>query len=153
MPSSSAKDIVSPYKGIFSMRVKDRSGNIVHEFTDHNMIVNLSKIAMAYLISENTDVAKAKIITTFGVGVGTAAASPEDTSLVRQYTNIILSHDFPEPGRVRFNWGLSYTEANGMDISEFGLFCADGSMFAHKVRGSIHKDEDLSFEGEWTIIF
>lgn len=153
MPTIGSQDNVTPCRGEFTMRVVDKCGNTVSEYSDRNMIVNLSKVAMALLVSELSPEAQGKVITTFGVGTGEAQAAPDDTSLTNAYTNAVLSHDFPSPGRVRFTWSLDYGEANGRDISEFGLFCADGSMFAHKVRGAVHKDSDLAFEGTWTIIF
>ena len=145
------KDIISPYKGIFSFRIKDRNGLVVYNYSDNNMIVTQSKLALSYLVSEANR--EDKIITQFGIGTGQTAATPSDTMLENLYIKPLINHDFPEPGRVRFHWALEYGEANGVAISEFGLFCSDGTLFARKVRGTITKEEDLSFEGEWTIVF
>lgn len=155
MHTTNAQDRINPCRGEFSMRVYDRAGNVVDEYKDHNMIVNGAKSAMAYLVSSAR---QDKVITKFGVGVGTAEATPGDTSLTLPHMNFITGFDYPESmegtvDRVCFHWSLDYAEANGMSISEFGLFCADGTMFAHKVRGQITKEEDLKFAGDWTIIF
>lgn len=138
-------------KGKFLMRVLNRSGLIVSEYRDNNMIVNGARIAMSRLVSEGIE--SGKVITRFGVGTNTDTATPADTGLTDCYANAIITHDFPEAGTVRFFWKLGYDEANDKNISEFGLFCDDGSLFSRKVRSPIFKAADLAFEGEWSIIF
>lgn len=144
-------DHIFSLKGIFSMRVLDKSGRIIASWCDNNMIVNGARIAMSMLVSEGADTGK--VITRFGVGTCANTATPADTVLQDTYANDILNHDFPEAGTVRFFWKLGYDEANDKNISEFGLFCADGSLFSRKVRSPIFKASDISFEGEWSIIF
>lgn len=143
-------DKVLTLRGVFSMRVLDKSGAVINTYEDHNMIVNSARVAMSMLVSEgNND----KIITTFAVGTNNETATPTDTTLSQIYTNTLLGHSFPEDGTVRFDWKLGYDEANDMNITEFGLICADGSLFTRKVRSPIYKASDISFEGEWYIIF
>jgi hypothetical protein len=51
-------------------------------------------------------------------------------------------------------FGRIATECNGMAIREFGLVTVNGSLFARKVRESpLHKDADVSIEGEWSVEF
>ncbi|MNC78397.1 hypothetical protein D3C75_1305980 [compost metagenome] len=54
---------------------------------------------------------------------------------------------------MRFAFTLGESEANGLNIRELGLLCADETLFARKVRGLIEKTSDLSITGSWTIIF
>lgn len=143
-------DASKPMRGVFRLRVRNTSGEIVDQYEDHNVIVNDAKSALAALISEGST---GKIITQFGVGVGTNTAVPTDTALTEPYINQLTGHTFPEPGVVTFNWALGYDEANDMDISEYGLICSDNSLFSRKVRRVIHKSSDLYFEGDWSIIF
>lgn len=154
MSTTSTIDKMNSLKGVFTMRVKDLAGNVVMEYEDHNMIVNAAKTAMAALISDPAAHEK-KVITSFGVGTGMNAASATDTALTNPYIKGIVGYDYPEGtfDRVRFHWTLEYSEANHKPITEFGLFCADGTLFAHKVRDVISKDDTLAFEGTWTIIF
>lgn len=147
----SISDQILSLRGLFSMRVLDKSGKIIESWSDNNMIVNGARIAMSMLVSEGAN--SNKIITRFGVGTGQNTATPTDTSLTDIYVNSILGHDFPEAGTVRFFWKLGYDEANEKNISEFGLFCDDGSLFSRKVRSPLFKASDISFEGEWSIIF
>lgn len=147
----SISDRIMSLRGIFSMRVLDKTGKIIDSWRDNNMIVNGARVAMSMLVSEGADTGK--VITRFGVGTCQDTATPADTGLSDIYTNAIINHDYPEAGTVRFFWKLGYDEANDKNISEFGLFCADGSLFSRKVRSPIFKASDISFEGEWSIIF
>lgn len=157
----------APVRGEFAMIVRDRSGNIVDRYEDHNMIVNGAKMVMAKLISEAASpssdaedaptVGSQKMITTIAFGNGVAAVDATDTGMTGTdtVTKPLDGHEFPEgtEDRVQFNWSLGYGEANDLHITEFGLLCADETLFAHKVRNEIYKDDTLSFEGTWTIIF
>lgn len=145
-----SSDAVRPLRGEFLMRVLDKSGNVIDTFEDHNMIVDLARVAMSRLVGEGEQM---KIITRFGVGTNQITATPADTELEDPYVNDILGHDYPERGTVRFSWKLGYDEANEKNISEFALFCDDGTMFSRKVRSPIYKAADIAFEGEWSIIF
>lgn len=151
MAGISIADKPQALRGVFTMRVLDKAGKIIAAFKDDNMIVNGARVAMSMLVSEGADTGK--VITRFGVGVGTETATPADTELSQCYVNDILGHDYPASGTVRFFWKLGYDEYNEKNISEFGLFCADGSLFSRKVRSPIFKAGDISFEGEWSIIF
>lgn len=151
MPGIKIADSACQLKGFFAMRVLNSRGLVVAEYRDDNMIVNGARIAMSRLVSEGFE--SGKVITRFGVGTGVDTATPADTSLTDCHMNDIIGHDFPEAGTVRFLWKLGYDEANDKNISEFGLFCSDGSLFSRKVRSPIFKASDLAFEGEWSIIF
>lgn len=142
---------ISPMRGEFTLIGKDKEGNIVINYSDKNLIVNNAKVALASLVSNAG--AESKIITQIGFGTSSTTPSPNDTTLAAPYKKNVLGYSYPEAGKVRFSWRLEYGEANGKAISEFGLLCADGSLFARKVRGAITKEEDLALEGEWTIIF
>lgn len=146
----------APMRGVFSLRVKDREGNIVEEYEDHNMIVNGAKMVMAKLISDPSKAANL-VVRNIAFGTGLASAAADDTSLGNLQTlKNIDSYEYPADtaDRVQFNWSLGYDECNEKDITEFGLVCADSeTLFAKKTRRAIYKDDTLSFEGTWTIIF
>lgn len=163
---SSATD-KAKLRGIFSMRVLDRSGNVLEEYEDNNMIVNGAKQAMSFLVSDASQAAN-KVVTRIGFGTDTTEAQPEDEALGNEIPPVdvpegqtvasvrkqLTGHSYPSTDRVQFNWALAPAEGNGSDICEFGLFTEDGTLFAHKVRsGVVHKDDSMSFEGTWTILF
>lgn len=137
-------------KGIFHLDVI-KNGKIIDSFTEHNLIVNLCRSNLARLMAgdENgSPIGK--------ISFGTSNRSPEvtDTTITNPYTKNIDSYNFPEAGRVTFNWSLATTEANGKSILEFGLLSANGTLNARKVRvNPINKESDISLLGTWTIIF
>lgn len=146
----SIQDKTTPLRGVFSMRVIDRSGMVIREYRDHNMIVNSAREALAKLVSEGDP---SKCISRFAVGINDEPPTPTDTIITGMYRNAIVVHEFPEPGVVKFKWQLGYEEANGMNIVEYGLLCEDDSLFARKTREAIYKASDIAFDGEWSIIF
>lgn len=136
-------------RGDFRLRVY-RNGVLVEEQHDPNMIMNVAKDAMARLIGG--DVA-GKSITSIGFGTNGIGPSPDDTALTGAYSKPVADVTYPATGQAAFSWTLGTSEANGTAITELGLVCEDGTLFARKVRGAINKASDLSLDGVWTIIF
>lgn len=125
-----------------------RNGLLVDWWQDKNLIVNGAREMLAQLIAGDGD---GKAVTHIGFGTSGDAASPDDTALTGGYWRALSGHSYPEPGKVRFSFVLSTTEANGMTIREFGLRTSDGTLFSRKARGAIEKNDDISLEGTWTI--
>jgi hypothetical protein len=49
-------------------------------------------------------------------------------------------------GRVTISWELLTSEDNGQAIMEFGLVCADNTLFSRRVRANpIYKEADISY--------
>lgn len=142
---------ISPMRGEFTVRGINRAGEVVFNYTDKNLIVNTAKSAIAKLISDPT--ADAKVVSKIAFGTNGSTPTPNDTGITDAYTKDIPSYSYPETNKVTFFWGLDFGEANSKEIAEFGLLCADSTLFARKVRGTIRKEEDLALEGEWTIVF
>jgi hypothetical protein len=137
-------------RGAFFLRIR-KNGEIVEEYRDENMIMNVAKTAMARLIAGD---GAGKTITKIGVGTNGIGPTPDDTQLTGAFVKLVAGHTYPQPGHVTFSWSLATTEANGMAIREFGLICSDNTLFARKTRGAIEeKADDISLEGSWTIIF
>jgi len=136
-------------RGMFEVRVY-RTGTLVEEYRDNNMILNMAKDALARLIA---GAGAGKVISKIGFGANGVGPSPDDTALTAPFAKAVSGITYPVPGQVRFAWTLATTEANGMVIREFGLICSDGTLFARKTRGAIEKAADISLDGSWTIIF
>lgn len=135
--------------GIFTLNMF-RDGALVETVVENNLIVQLAKNQLAHLIAgDGAD----RHITRIGFGVGSSPATPNDTGLTSSYVKAVGVPTYPAAGQVRFPWSLSTSEANGKSITEFGLICADGRLFARKVRAPIDKQSDLSLTGHWTILF
>jgi hypothetical protein len=154
-------DTQKTLKGILCCRVYQHVNGerrLIEEYYDNNLIVNMARVQMARLVAgefEDRNIAK--------IGFGTNETKPEvgDTDLTGAFVKELDGYEFPDMGQVLFNWSLSTSEANGMAIREFGLFCEDDALFARrrreKVGGDpadpIYKESDISLEGTWTIIF
>jgi hypothetical protein len=139
-----------PLRGIFEMRVY-KSGKLIDEITDSNLIVDIAREQMAHLVAGETS---GRHIASIAFGTSNVDPLPSDTVLTGQWSRAISSHTFPSGGKVRFDWQLGVMENNGMAIREFGLLTADGKLFARKTRTNpINKEADISVEGNWTIIF
>lgn len=136
-------------KGEFEVKII-KNGNIIEVFTDKNLIVNLAKETLAKLIGGD---GTGKSITKISFGTSGISPTPDDISIISAYTKNIDSHTYPALNKVTFNWTLGTNEANGKAIKEFGLICSDNTLFSRKTRGTIEKENDISLEGTWTIIF
>ncbi len=142
-----------PLRGDFCLQVwRDTPAGrvLVEQIDERNMIVNGAKNQLARLIGGDP---ANRHVNRIAFGVGRSPASPNDTALTGAYTKALTATAYPQPGQVRFDWSLSAGEANGKSITEFGLICADGTLFARKARAPIEKDSDLSLTGSWTILF
>jgi len=140
---------VQAMRGDFLLELR-RHGVLVEVFEEKNLIVNGARQQLARLVGGS---GTNRHITQIGFGSGTAAATPTSSALSAAHIRPVTSVDYPAIGQVRFHWGLSTAEANGLTITEFGLICADGTLFSRRVRAPIQKDSDLSLSGAWTIIF
>jgi hypothetical protein len=137
-------------KGIFCLRIR-RSGIVVMEIEDNNLVVDGAFFQMARLLAGDVN---GRSITKIGFGIGAADPAPGDTTLTNQYLRVVSGYEYPENDRVKINWMLPVNEGNGMAIREFGLFTADNTLFARKtIEEAISKISAFSLEGSWTIIF
>lgn len=136
-------------KGIFDIHVFKKGIEIEH-YCDHNLIVNDARETMAHLIGEGDP---NKVVTQIAVGTDGNGPTSADTGLTGSFKKNLDGHLFPELYQVKFSFTIDTTEANGMEIKEFGLLCKDGTLFARKTRGVISKGDDISITGTWTILF
>lgn len=142
-----------PLRGDFLLQVwrdTPQGRQLIEQIDERNVIVNGAKSQLARLIGGDP---ANRHINRIGFGVGLSPASPQDAALTSAYVKVLSATAYPQPGQVRFDWSLSAGEANGKAITEFGLICADGTLFARKARAPIEKDADLSLTGSWTILF
>jgi hypothetical protein len=140
----------APTRGDFRMRVYWR-GRLIEDYAEHNLIVNSARLAMAKLIA---GAGTGKNINRIAFGTNAATPVLGDTAITSPYIKAVSSISYPANNKVEFGWALGTDEANGKEISEFGLVCADSSLFARKSRAlPINKGPDIAIEGEWVIIF
>jgi hypothetical protein len=140
----------APTRGDFRMKVY-RRGRLVEDYAEHNLIVNSARQAMVKLIA---GAGTGKNINRIAFGTSGNIPVVGDTAITSPYIKTVGSIDYPANNKVEFNWSLGIDEANGKEISEFGLLCADGTLFARKSRTKpLNKNSDIAVEGQWIIIF
>lgn len=148
-PKATIADKVT-LRGEFLMIVKDKSGKILEKYEDKNLIVNLAKTSLCRLLAGD---GAAKHVTRIAFGTSSIAPDVADTVITNSTTKNVTGFSYPEFNSVAFDWVLDYSEANGLSIAEFGLLCADTTLFARKTRTAIAKTSDLQLTGTWKIVF
>jgi len=139
-----------PLEGIFRLKVY-RSGVLVEEHEDSNLIVNEARIQMACLVAGE---GAGRHIAGIAFGTNGTLPNAADKTITNQYARPVEGFSYPAMGQVQFDWQLPVTENNGLAILEFGLLTEDGTLFARRVRSvPINKEADISLEGQWVIIF
>ena len=137
------------FKNIFYMEVY-KEGKLIDVYEDKNKVVAVGLESVLQLLGNSETVAN-KAITQIGFGTSNSQPLLSDTGLTDAYIKAIDAVSFPSQLELKIDWSLATSEANGKLISEYGLFHADGVLFARKVRATIDKQSDLSFVGSWTI--
>lgn len=142
------RDSTKPCRGDFHLAVY-KDGEIIDRIDDHNLVVDAGRIRLAELAAGKSSAC----ITKIGVGSGSTAEAADDTELEGQQLFPLTSATVD--GRdARFDFLIDNSQANGLKIHEFGLFCADGTMFSHRVRtGLIEKEDDIQIKGYWILHF
>jgi len=142
------QDSTKPCRGDFHLAVY-KGGEIIGRVDDHNLVVDAGRIRLAELAAGKSG----SCITKIGVGSGSTAEAADDTELEGQQLFPLTSASVD--GRdARFDFLIDNSQANGLKIHEFGLFCADGTMFSHRVRtGLIEKEDDIQIKGYWILHF
>lgn len=142
------QDSTKPCRGDFHLAVY-KGGEIIDRVDDHNLVVDAGRIRLAELAAGKSG----SCITKIGVGSGSATEAADDTELEGQQLFPLTSATVD--GRdARFDFLIDNSQANGLKIHEFGLFCADGTMFSHRVRtGLIEKEDDIQIKGYWILHF
>ncbi|MDI3480779.1 MAG: hypothetical protein PWQ97_434 [Tepidanaerobacteraceae bacterium] len=140
-------------KGILEVHVK-KKGRIVEHWVDNNLVVDYPRTSIANALYSGATI---KPITSIGIGTGQNLPTGSDTGLTGAYIKPVQNKTKPTPTSIQISFSILDTEANGMKISEFGLFDQDGKLFARKVRQDngvvkiIDKTQDISIDGIWTI--
>lgn len=141
-------------RGVLSLRIL-RNGVEIEQYTKPNLIVNSGLTVVQQRLSV---AATDKHITKITVGELTGGdfvePDPEWTDVPDPIlTKAIASATYPTARSVSFNFEINGSEANGTDISYFGLKSEDGTLFAAKSRAPISKTADITITGTWIINF
>ena len=136
-------------RGIFTLKIY-KSGVLIEETTEENLIVNGARDQVARLIAGNVT---NRSINRIAFGTNGTAPDVANTAITQQFARPVSGFSYPAMGQVQIDWELPVTENNGMAIMEFGLLTADNTLFARRTRNNpIYKEPDISIEGHWTIV-
>ena len=134
----------------------------------HNMVVNLGRQSLAYLIGGKDVNTSNWVVTQVSWGVYDEAPRFTDTTLSPQpgvtaggeneilYDGVnrrkaITSVDWPVPFVTRFECLLGPDECNGYTLREMGLWTSNGVLFARKALVPIIKTSDLALSFVWSV--
>lgn len=139
-----------------------RDGHVISESQD-NLILNGGRNALANLLGGK---GSNKHITQVGVGTGSKAATDADTTLTDPVKVAVkevrvgssLESDNGEPFEdqkvVQFHFVFGLNDAADKAISEYGLYCADDTLFSRVVRAKpFNKTSVDKIVGYWQISF
>lgn len=133
--------------GIFNLQIFENGKLIVQE-SNHNRVVDSGLSAIADLLRGQ---ATGRSIAQIGFGTNGSPTLPTTTTLTAPYLKPFSLISQPTPGRLEVDWSLELTEANGMDIREFGLILANGTLLARKNRDLLQKTSALTLQGKWIV--
>ena len=157
---------------MFREQLKDLSGQLHFEVrragklykceTIKNLIVTTGRNNLAKLLGGSTGMH----VTHIGIGTGSDAAVSTDTALTnvvkvavsetRVGTNLMAPDKttFDDLKIVQFHFRIGLDIGVGMSIAEYGLFCADNTLFSRIVRASAFTKTAIdAIEGYWQIQF
>lgn len=137
-------------RGIVELRGYDRRGRLVLAHRFKNLITNVGKDNQARQMGTG---GTAQIITQIGFGTDNTMPNVADTALTSAFVKDVDATNYPDGISVEFDFSLSFAEANGKNIVEMGLICANGDLFSRTIRGLIAKDASIRLEGTWRIEF
>ena len=129
-----------------------QGGRLISSETGLNLVLKGYQLALSRLIAGG-DPAQWGITS---IGFGTSAVAPNfnQASLTSSFVKDVDLIGMPDAKTTVFSFSLGTTEANGMNISEFGLLTGNGTLFSRKTRTApIIKTSDIAIEGSWEISF
>lgn len=149
------KDFI-PVKGSFHLQIfhitnmKTGTKVLIEDYTDENRVVDLGREKLAFLLGNQPGFHYVNLV---GVGEDNTTPTVADTGLQNQYLKSVDSIEYPDPTSIKFIFEFDSGDADGYNIGEFGLFAADNTLFARKVRDFIEKRVDVIIQGDWIIQF
>lgn len=137
-----------------------------------NMFVDNGRQLVAFLFGGRTP-STGYCVSQFGLGTGTLAPTSADVELQNRlqfynptadpnpadwlYRKPIDGVDFPAPFIARVQFTIGLTEANGILLTEFGLYAQDGggnaTLLARKTTIGLAKNSDFSPVLQWRVRF
>lgn len=125
------------------------NGILKETILQNNLVVTLGKTNIAKLMGGD---AVGKAITKIAVGTSSTAAAVGDAAITGMFSKALSAVTYPDAQSVQFAFDIDNTEANGIDIREFGLLNSNNILCARKVRDAvISKTNAIRIVGTWKI--
>lgn len=125
-----------------------RNGVMISSDTGENLVVDTGLDALAGAMVGTPN----KKITKFLAGTDNTAVTAADTALGAEEFDKVIDTAVPgATGVMVIGFSMSAVEGNGFTYAEWGLECADGTLFSHKTATPIVKDTTITISGVWTI--
>jgi hypothetical protein len=137
-------------KGVFALKIFNASDELLEDYVEENLVVNGGLSALAHLLGSYTS---GKEIDRVQFGTNGSTPLVSDDEITDPVEKALEATTYPATNSVAFDFALGLEEGNGTTIREFGLLCADDTVFARKVRAAIDKTDQIRLVGTWTITF
>lgn len=137
-------------RGVFTLNQYDENGVLIDTYQDRNLVVTGGREATTLLIGGS---GTNKEIDRIAFGTNGADPTVVDTAITDEFAKAVNAITFPSTESVQFDFSLELAENNGVTVREYGLLCADNTLFARKTRAPIIKDNTVRLEGTWTLNF
>lgn len=151
--------------GTPTLRLIDKDGNLIDEYTDHNLIVRMGRNQIIrFLANMVTAGITSCAVGTGGVNISDAFSpiSPNETDIAlvaevplsRKGIDSVALGDGATPTSLTFTTLFTSANVNAI-VSEAGLFFNNGSLFARYTFPSMYlrSDKGYSLEISWVIQF
>lgn len=126
-----------------------RTGEIIHQERQHNLIVQDGRNLLRDLLAGNTNAN----ISHFAVGTGGTATTDSMSALQTEVCRQQITRMDGYNNQLQVRYFLASNEANGNTIREAGIFndATAGIMFAKVTQSEIIKSENISITYIWYI--
>lgn len=147
-------------RGDIEINVRNRvTGQVIRKISVRNKIVSAGVAALPYLLARID--AENRSLSALAVGSGTASPSALDTSLQNEITGsrVMLSDvnlSFPSAGQLKVDVRLNDSTSGApeaLEISEAGLFLANGALFARQIHDPITTAPGIQLDYAWVLTF
>jgi hypothetical protein len=130
-------------------RVIDGEKILINIYNDSNLITLSGLQLITFLLVGYTGNNR---ITKVGVGEGTDPTHKSDIGLTNGFIKDIDSYSYIKNNVISYTISMDTGDANGLFISEFGLFSGDEVLFSRRLQiPVIPKESDIIIEGEWSV--
>jgi hypothetical protein len=130
-------------------RLVDGEKILISTYDDSNLITISGLQLITYLLVGHPGNNR---ISKVGVGDGTNPTHKTDIGLTNAFIKPIDTYSYIKNNVIEYTISMDTGDANGLFISEFGLYSGDEVLFSRRLQSPvIPKESDIIIEGTWTV--